>query len=57
MIIFTIMSNFFDTICAIATPLSTGGIGVIRISGEDAMELAEKYFIKKMGQKRLITAG
>ena len=30
------------TIAAVATPLSAGGIGVIRISGEDAIEIADK---------------
>jgi tRNA modification GTPase len=29
-----------DTICAIATPLGEGGIGIVRISGEKAIELA-----------------
>lgn len=31
-----------DTIAAVATPLSAGGIGVIRISGESAIEIADK---------------
>lgn len=31
-----------DTIAAVATPLSAGGIGVIRISGEKAIEVADK---------------
>lgn len=34
--------NFFDTIAAIATPLGSGGIAVIRISGEGAVSLAKK---------------
>lgn len=29
-----------DTICAISTPLGIGGISIIRISGEDAIEIA-----------------
>lgn len=32
----------FDTIAAISTPLGTGGVGVIRISGCDAFEIALK---------------
>lgn len=36
----------FDTICAIATPLSTGSIGVIRISGEKSYEIISKIFTK-----------
>ena len=34
----------FDTIAAIATPLGTGGVGIIRISGDKAFEIAEKIF-------------
>lgn len=34
----------FDTIAAIATPLGTGGVGVIRISGDKAFEITEKIF-------------
>ena len=33
-----------STICAIATPAAVGGISVIRISGEDAAEIAAKVF-------------
>ena len=35
-----------DTIAAIATPFGSGGIGVIRISGPEAFELASKLFSK-----------
>ncbi len=45
------MKYSFDTICAIATPISTGGIGVIRISGENAIEIAQKIFSKKITPK------
>ncbi len=38
------MENMFDTICAIATPLSAGSIGVIRISGEKSFKIIEKIF-------------
>ena len=31
-----------DTICAIATPLGEGGVGIIRISGEQAIPIAAK---------------
>jgi tRNA modification GTPase len=33
-----------DTIAAIATPFGTGGIGIIRISGPDAMDIAARIF-------------
>ena len=32
----------FETISAIATPLGMGGVGVIRISGDNAFEIAKK---------------
>lgn len=38
----------FDTITAIATPLGTGGVGVIRISGEKSFNIAEKIFKGKI---------
>jgi tRNA modification GTPase len=36
-----------DTIAAIATPTGTGGIGIVRISGKDAIALTEKIFRSK----------
>lgn len=33
-----------DTICAIATPIGEGGIGIIRMSGPDALALVRKIF-------------
>lgn len=42
------MNYSFDTICAIATPISTGGIGVIRISGDNSIEIVQKIFSKKI---------
>ncbi|HIU62856.1 MAG TPA: tRNA uridine-5-carboxymethylaminomethyl(34) synthesis GTPase MnmE [Candidatus Caccalectryoclostridium excrementigallinarum] len=33
-----------DTIAAIATPLGTGAVGIIRLSGEDALEIAARVF-------------
>lgn len=38
----------FDTITAIATPIGTGGVGVIRISGNKSFEIVEKIFPKKL---------
>ena len=34
----------FDTISAIATPLGTGGVGIIRISGEKSFDIIRKIF-------------
>jgi tRNA modification GTPase len=36
-----------DTIAAIATPIGNGGIGVIRISGDKAFDIASKLFSTK----------
>ena len=36
----------FDTITAIATPLGTGGVGVIRISGDKSFEIIDKIYSK-----------
>ena len=33
-----------DTIAAISTAMSDGGIGIIRISGNEAIEIADKIF-------------
>jgi len=35
----------FDTIAAIATPTGSGGIGIIRISGPDSLEILKKIFV------------
>lgn len=37
----------FDTICAIATPIGEGGVAIIRISGEKALEIASEIFVPK----------
>ena len=34
------MNKFDDTICAIATPVGEGGIGIVRVSGAHAVEVA-----------------
>lgn len=39
-----------DTIVAIATPLSQGAIAIIRISGDDAIEVVNRIFTKKLDQ-------
>jgi len=42
-----------DTIAAIATALSDSGIGIIRISGEDAISVADSVFLTKGGKHKL----
>jgi len=43
-----------DTIAAIATPYGSGGIGVIRISGARAFEIASKLFSKTRDPKNSV---
>lgn len=38
----------FDTITAIATPIGTGGVGVVRISGAQSFEILSKIFNHKV---------
>ena len=40
-----------STIAAISTPMAVGGIGVIRISGENAQAIADKIFISASSKK------
>ena len=35
-----------STICAISTPVGNGGVGIIRISGDDALTISQKVFDK-----------
>ncbi|MED9904510.1 MAG: tRNA uridine-5-carboxymethylaminomethyl(34) synthesis GTPase MnmE [Lachnospiraceae bacterium] len=42
-----------DTIAAIATALSDSGIGIVRISGKEAVEIADKIYVSKNGKKHL----
>jgi len=49
-----------DTIVAVATPIGNGGVGVIRISGDKAIEIASKVFLpwkNKAPQPRYATFG
>jgi len=39
-----------DTICAIATPPGEGGIGIIRLSGEKALDIASRVFAGSGGR-------
>ncbi|MBQ2405657.1 MAG: tRNA uridine-5-carboxymethylaminomethyl(34) synthesis GTPase MnmE [Lachnospiraceae bacterium] len=42
-----------DTIAAIATAVSDSGIGIIRISGDEAIDIADKIYRSKKNNKRL----
>ena len=45
-----------DTIAAIATALSHSGISIIRISGSQAIEIADKIFVPANPSKKLSRA-
>ena len=47
--------EYTDTIAAIATAMGNSGIGIVRISGENAVEVAEKVF-RAPGKKKLSEA-
>ena len=47
----------FETISATATPLGIGGVGVIRISGDKAFEIAQKIFSKEIKESGKIYHG
>lgn len=41
------VNNFNDTIAAIATAIGESGIGIVRISGKDALKIADQIFLCK----------
>jgi tRNA modification GTPase len=43
-----------DTIAAISTPVGEGGIGIVRLSGRDALAIAGKVFNRPLPQRRLV---
>lgn len=48
--------NFNDTIAAISTPVGEGGIGIVRLSGKDALAIADKIFSSKDSKKPSVFA-
>lgn len=40
-----------SSIAAISTPLGTGGVGIIRISGKNATEISDRIFVSVNGKK------
>ena len=42
-----------DTICAVATAMSEAGIGIIRISGPEAINVADRLYRNRQGQRTL----
>jgi len=47
------MKNHQDTIIALATPAGSGAIGIIRLSGADAIKLVNRFFESKFKNKDL----
>ena len=43
--------NTDDTIVAISTPAGEGGIGIVRLSGKNALSIADKIFVSKNKSK------
>lgn len=43
--------NIFDTIAAVSTPYGKGGVAMIRISGRDALNIADEVFFSVSGKK------
>ena len=42
--------NFFDTIAALSSPMGKGGVAVIRISGAEAFDVADRVFASVSGK-------
>ena len=46
-----------DTIAAIATPLGTGGISIVRISGDNALDIGQSIFSKPLVKSHQMVLG
>jgi tRNA modification GTPase len=44
------MGHLDDTICAIATPIGEGGVGIIRVSGPRSLDIASKVVTLRSGR-------
>ena len=42
-----------DTIAAIATAMTNSGIGIVRISGRDSLEIIDRIYQSKNGKKKI----
>ena len=52
---FVRMLNHTDTICALATPNGLGAIGVVRVSGKDAVRIVGTHFSRTLTDKQTHT--
>ena len=46
-----------DTIAAIATGMSNSGIGIVRISGDDALQVVSRIYRNKKGRAKGFKSG
>lgn len=46
-----IKHDLTDTIAAISTPIGEGAIGIVRLSGKEALKIADKIFVSPCAQK------
>ena len=51
------MAGSEKTIAAISTPQAAGGIGIVRISGENARQVAQRVFHASSGKSVLAAKG
>jgi tRNA modification GTPase len=52
----SVLNNFNDdTICAIATAMSDAGIGIIRVSGKNALSICDKIYVSPKKEHTLLT--
>ncbi len=49
------MYSLDDTIAAISTPIGEGGIGIVRMSGPEALAILQKVFVRGKGNSRPTT--
>lgn len=47
------INNINDTIAAIATPLGTGGVGIVRISGKESENIISKIFSTTLKEQKV----
>ena len=40
-----------DTIAAVATPPGVGGVGIVRLSGDEALVIADRMFRARNGKR------
>ena len=45
------LSREMHTIAAISTAMTESGIGIVRLSGDDAVEIADRVYKSKNGKK------